>query len=352
MNGKINISYDKKEQDNDISYINTLDPSKDSNPLSYSINESKSISEILSPYNYTKEEPLFLGQNFQEKLTNLIFPSKEMIEEEDNKSLNSLSRYLRECHDLSKFDVSKNKENNIINTKNGEIINRSKVDVFKTKFIYKRGRKTSYENKIPVLKRKRKKRFHGKDDFDNMERKTQVHFINFLLSFSNDIATYIYNEEKEINKKKFLDIEHKFKSIVSHDSLEETKKLKLYEVLSQKISKKYLKYSENNNIILLKDIEKKDHLLSEIFRKNIMELFREYYWNEGKDLKEINYKGISIKTSKQTKNLNYLLMKNIHSKKKYENLINDVYFDGKINLYRKRNESKLFVIKPNIGLNN
>ena len=49
----------------------------------------------------------------------------------------------------------------------------------------KRGRPIIGTSKI-------KKKTHGKCDFDNLERKIQVHFLNFLINFCNDALKLVF----------------------------------------------------------------------------------------------------------------------------------------------------------------
>ena len=85
--------------------------------------------------------------------------------------------------------------------------------------------------------RKRKKNdiknneIHDKNSDDNLQRKIQVHYLCFIVSFLNVVLKELgYNYE-------FLNLENKFKIKVSNNSVKELNKKNLGEIICNKISK-------------------------------------------------------------------------------------------------------------------
>ena len=156
---------------------------------------------------------------------------------------------------------------------------------FKAKYINKkRGRKT---NKI-------NKKIHSSSDFDNILRKIQVHFLNFITSLLNDIIFYFLRE-----KKFFRNFNYDDKKNVKHDYVESLKLLDVKTLIEAiKISPKYKSRHDINKVKLkfLTDYS----WFKEIFYKKISDIFILYY-NNREPLNIINVDGRQIKLSKSTK---------------------------------------------------
>ena len=156
---------------------------------------------------------------------------------------------------------------------------------FKAKYINKkRGRKT---NKI-------NKKIHSSSDFDNILRKIQVHFLNFITSLLNDIIFYFLRE-----KKFFRNFNYDDKKNVKHDYVESLKLLDVKTLIEAiKISPKY-KSDHDINKVKLKFLTDYSWF-KEIFYKKISDIFILYY-NNREPLNIINVDGRQIKLSKSTK---------------------------------------------------
>ena len=94
-----------------------------------------------------------------------------------------------------------------------------KDTLFKTVLHQKRGRKRLFENN------KNGTKIHHSSDFDNIQRKIQVHFINFLIRLANDALKTVFGKK---NKLKFKDIKYKFKKTINHNYEENLKKKNLW----------------------------------------------------------------------------------------------------------------------------
>ena len=107
-------------------------------------------------------------------------------------------------------------------------IEKNVMNIKKLEFILirkKRGRKE---------KGKRMK-IHGKDNFDNLQTKIQVHFLSFIINLSNDVIS----SELELKKDyKFKEIDYSIKKKVNFNNSSEFKKSNIKDILEKEISKK------------------------------------------------------------------------------------------------------------------
>ena len=184
-----------------------------------------------------------------------------------------------------------------------------------------RGKKTK-DNKKPQ---------HLSTDFDNLQRKIQIHFFTFIINLSNDVIKAVLDSKSPYN---FKQIDHQLKILISHDTVNQLHKSAIKDILKMRISPKNKKYSEKVNQETLNAVCNCSPLLKKFFNINYLEFFNDFYFNEEEETNKIVFEGIEIPFSKQTKNFYHLL-------KKYENykilLINSaksVYFYGYDTLIR------------------
>ena len=210
-----------------------------------------------------------------------------------------------------------------------------KIINFKTVLHHKRGRK----EKAGVNKNKSNK-YHGLDDFDNIQRKIQVHFINFLIGLANDILRKIFGKK---NKLHFKDIKYNLKKIVNLKYVEYLKQCKFADILQMKISPKNKKFGENSNKnTYLKACDSSEELKNK-FDKNYLYIFQKYYCDIKKTDKNIDFDGLKIDLSSKTKGCFDLLERNSVYKDKFINAINLVYFSDVNYLTKKKFETKICV---------
>ena len=143
---------------------------------------------------------------------------------------------------------------------------------------------------------------HTKYDQDNIIRKIQVDFYKFLVYFINDILMNL-----EISKK-FLKINYKNIKNVKKENIEIFKSTKIGQILSQNISAKYRRQCQNgkdNNKKLCLELCKKDNL-KKLLSETSINIFRNYYYKNKKDLNEYD---INIKLSNDIKTYENMLEK-------------------------------------------
>ena len=252
-----------------------------------------------------QEETLNLNESDDEEngVSIYFIKKQDNLETESRSTDNSTNHFALE-HD--KFPLNK-KETQI-----GKKIN------FKTFLRKKRGKKSKIENPNSL------KKCHMSDDFDNIQRKIQVHYISFLVSLANDKVEQIFGKK---SKYQFKDVKYELKRIINHNNVEYLKKCKYSDIMQMKISPKNKKFGEDTNKNIYLEITQLSNELKNFFDKNYLYIFQKYYLGLKPDEKEMNYEGEKINLSEKTKGYYHLLKKNGFSKK-FNNIIKDVYFSG------------------------
>ena len=215
---------------------------------------------------------------------------------------------------LNEFSVQPNlhlqKENNIL-ANNGIIENKMNF----SENIPKRGRKR--------LKMENKKAIHGSNNFDNIQRKIQVHFLSFLINFCNDALKTEYTQFR----RSFKQINYKSKTTVNFNHTSFLKKSSIKDLLNLEISEKYSTYNKFENKKLLDKIILKSKWLNDLFEMNYLKLF-DYYYNKEEPLYKIIFENKEILLSSKTKSFYYLLEKNQDLKQEIIDTAKLVYFNG------------------------
>lgn len=314
-------------------------------------NKIQNISNDLHPF-------LFLpnGENFQsfdkfsqqmsdniilEHMQNIMnTPQIDLLEDDEKDSIDEV--YLIKEQNNSKMELQStdNSTKTITLSQNENSIKKEafffKKINFKTLLYRKRGRKEK-NNTIKKLKKK----CHGPGDFDNIQRKIQVHFITFLISLANDaIKTFLGNKVKY----HFRDIKYNIKKIVNHDYVEYLKKVNYSDILQFAISPKNKKYDENSNQKLYKRLIEESDLFKKILDKKYLYIFQKYYLDLKGNESETDFEGIKIKLSNKTKPFTHLLQKNESEKNKFNNVVKDVYFSDVNYLIEKKFVTKKFIV--------
>ena len=147
------------------------------------------------------------------------------------------------------------------------------------------------------------KKIHDKYSVDNMLRKIQIHYLNFIILFLNEIL-------KNLNyKQRFLKLDYNFKKSVNKDFVERLKKSTLKDIVINKISERYTNYSNNTNKMIYEEI-KENEILKNILSINYLTLFKTIYYKSNKKI-DLSQYGINqvIILSKKVKMFNDLLKK-------------------------------------------
>lgn len=243
----------------------------------------------------------------------------------------------------TKIDVNNEKNKNI---NDNSLIKKNKIiqkifklktfgehEIKKTIFHKKRGRK-SLKNK--------QRHIHSAIDDDNILRKIQVHFLSFLVSFTND---YIDALSKNIDKKKiihFKQLDYKYKKKINHETIEKMKSSNIGQILQMRASPKNKGCDNINQIIYLKLCEQFPDLKQNYFNKLVIEYFVEYYYNnndKNKNLIIIN--DVNVKFSIKTKNYNKLIQKNINYINKFNNVVNYYYLNNRKDKNSEKDENSI-----------
>ena len=169
---------------------------------------------------------------------------------------------------------------------------------FETKIIkQKRGR-------VRKSLRKEMSKPHDRNTIDNLLRKVQVHYLSFITTFLNNVLI-------ALNKsKKFQKLDYKYKRNIKKTFVNSLKIKNIGEIISSEISDKYKKFDKNYNKALLEEY-KKDEILSELFKKQYLVLFRKIYY---KNRKKINMKELGINLDQEI---------NLSNAKTFEDLLKE-----------------------------
>jgi len=137
----------------------------------------------------------------------------------------------------------------------------------------KRGRKKEIQ-----LNKKRKEKSHNKYAKDNLIRKCQVSYFNFMIKFLNALIKLFKSKMKLDPKREFIPIDNDIKKTVN-----KAQKIKLHinsieEMIRNNISKKHSKSKPTSNKDLCEEIKKYGiPEIEKIFKKNFISLFDIYH---------------------------------------------------------------------------
>jgi len=189
-----------------------------------------------------------------------------------------------------------------------------------------------------------KKPQHICTDFDNLQRKIQVHFFTFIINLSNDAIKAVLGSNTQYN---FKQIDYKLKILISHEHVTNLHKLAIKDILKMRISPRNKNYSDFINNEILNKVCNLSKLLENFFDIKYLEFFNDFYFNEEKETNKIIFEGKEIPFSKETKNFYHLLKKYENYKTLLIDSAKSVYFYGYDALIRNNS----FVTSKDIGLN-
>ncbi len=202
---------------------------------------------------------------------------------------------------------------------------------FITKKRMKRGRKIDDNNFKMKGDNKCKRKTHTSNFIDNTLCKLQIHFLNFLVNFSNDAIRNAFEKEQKYRKDntslKFKKIEHGIKRDIKTGTLENLMQNSISYVLKKKISNKYWKLSKipDYNEQIYNQVIKKSEWLKNLLDMNYLNLFEKYY-NKCNPFDSIDFDGKTIYLAKETKPFYNLYNKlNLEMKDKIIKIIKDLY---------------------------
>ena len=259
-----------------------------------------------------------------ENIKNIIFDKTEPNIIGENNIENNDLIYFNKDQKYFNNDESKSTDNTINNItqiqnkeieKENEILDKKKIN-FLTFLRKKRGKKASKANSDLS------KKYHNSEDFDNLQRKIQVHYINFLLSLANDIIINFFGKQKNLM---FKDIKYDFKKTVTHKNVEYLKQCKFKDIIQLDISPKNKNFGIDTNKNIYSYVCKLSSKIKSIFDLGYLFIFQKFYLRLNQNEKEINIENIKINLSPETKSFCHLLKKNEKSKEKFIEVVKDVY---------------------------
>ena len=259
-----------------------------------------------------------------------IFPSEydninsETINIEDYSQLSYESEVFEH-----KTNLAESLENNSLNNNSeGEHKNISS-EISLHCYSTSRQNSTDLTNKNKLLNKKRKNP-HNKFSSDNLLKKVQTHYFNFLISFLNFFLkkfnydyTFLkldYNIKKNVNKnvnKKIIVIRNEKKRIFnSFDDVT------VEAIISQNKTNKYKLYEENHNLIICEAV-KRNKIIYNILKDNHLNIFKKFYFTRIKliNLKEYGWLDTCIQLPDDVETHIDLLKENFDFK--YRRSIND-----------------------------
>ena len=330
-NNEYNLEYYKKIFNNFFKKINN-----DFYSTLFSIN---SISKI-------SDNKLKLNSN--NKYENIIFDNKIK-----NESFSILSKEKNNIINKSNISISDNEVNNTFvlgDNKNNIIDTVFNDDYFsKGNIVFNDYSEIDYQCDIDINKKSNYKRemfnvsmpkkrgriplkkevlhVHSALDDDNILRKIQVHFLSFLISFTNDYIGEILPNPDKKNNIHFKHIDYKYKRTINHNSIERIKTLTIGEILQFDISQKYKKSLRDINRITYNKIRQLyPDLTNKYFNMLFKEFFIEYYYNKNNGF--IFVDGIKVHLSNKTRAFNDLIRRNIKNSQKFREIATYFYLNN------------------------
>ena len=225
---------------------------------------------------------------------------------EENNQLINIVNNSHEINLLNKKTSRKNVEDKKMNNQNYCGIEIKKNFLLNNKFIIQkyenRGRK-SHESK---------RKTHKKYCDDNVRTKIQVHFMKFLINFTNDILKAGKIKDDDGNDISFLPINYKDKKNISLKYFEELKSCSIKDILQKETSPKYVKYEKyyNKNVYnyISNKISKHESIswIKKYFDIKYLDAYDTFYF----EIERVIFQGKEINFSENTKSFNDLLENN------------------------------------------
>ena len=312
-------------------------PEQDMNILGKNLT-FKWLEKISNPFILDNFNNNYKNQNLgrHRKITLIInnYNNIEKTTEEDKKKDSQISS-ISKVNYFESPSISTTNSAQIKSNQKDDIFQKNKFNIIKDnsdanlikfkKILYKkRGRKS-----LKICKRQ-----HSALDEDNIIRKIQVHFISFIIDFTNDVIHSVYPNNKNLF---FKSINYEYKKTVNHSYIQELLSKNIGEIVRLEASPKNKKFDKNiNNNIYEKLCN--NELFKNYFKISYLDMFNKYYYQ---DKREIDVFGIKVTLSQRTKLFSDLLGKNNTSEKKI------IEISGQYFVNFKKDSSPIFIIKKN-----
>lgn len=251
-------------------------------------------------------------------IANIVISNDDILQEHKFLNLNTISNLFpfgKENYQPQKkpiFSCNKRFHDNNDNKILGTYCN-TPEDSAKNIEIKKNGKGKS---KKPLYKK------HDKMEKDNIVRKINVHYCNFLTNFINEITQKIIidesykteNAEEILHMKDYLlnNIDYKFKSNIKKEFMEETENMAIKDIISPNEKFCELHSIKNKNEQIMERLEKKNNpILNKILNQKYLYYFNEvYYPSERTIALEEENESLNFHLSDDTKLFSDLILKN------------------------------------------
>ena len=120
-------------------------------------------------------------------------------------------------------------------------------------------------------------KIHDKYTSDNLLRKVQVHYLNFIFIFLNEILEFLCSEQR------FLKLSYKFKSNINKKFVKSLKTKTIGDIISTEISDKYKKEGKKHNKNIYEET-KDNKILDKIFSENYLLFFKKIYFKSNRKI--------------------------------------------------------------------
>ena len=260
--------------------------------------------ELISLFSLSEEEPIFF-QNSPQNSLSLDFPSINFpLNFDEFASDDDQDRYF-----IKNTKTNELENKGIYEKRNSSSSGSSTTSVFPnaSKEIFKTIQKSDKDPFKKFAGRKRKnpsqnydeEKMHDKFSQDNVTRKIQIHVMNSLIQYVNEIVSKIDLGLEPIPV--FNKIDYSFKKNITKKIFEENKKKTIENLIEREVSSKFKKFSRDSNKRELEKI-KNNEIIKNILSQKYIDYFREvYYKNERSiDLSKYGLKKI-INLSKKVK---------------------------------------------------
>ena len=114
---------------------------------------------------------------------------------------------------------------------------------------------------------------------------------------------------------------------ISYDCLINVFRNSIESVVLTNVSSECKNFKGDCGKILYQRLEGKSEWLADFLDMKYINVFFDYYYKEEKPLKMINFKGITINLSKNTKTIKDLLSKNINMKNEMIDVVKNIYLN-------------------------
>ena len=251
---------------------------------------------------------------------------KSFIPIDEGMNINDDENNLSSENEGEKSLMSNNSLFEEVSELNDEKSNTIKMDINNKKIEYKFASSVILKKKRGRQTKKNSKREHNFDSQDNILRMIKVHYLNFIVSFLNDILFNLNYKER------FKKLDYDFKKNINQKFLDELKRKNIGDIISNKISDKYKenKKKEKNEEFYKnfnKDIYnhlKENEVINNILSQNYLDLFKKIYYKSNRiiDLKKFGlFKTITLSINvKMFKDLQLKVKENLKNKSNKANL--------------------------------